>query len=74
MLRLVPLPPEGRQRPGNLHGWVSLALVEACLHQLQAPVVGIPGGAAVGGQSAPLPWVGVQGEPIGLDHRDHRVS
>jgi hypothetical protein len=72
VLGSVPFPPESRQRPRNLDVFAGPSLLQPLQHQLEAPVVGIPGGAKVGGQGAPLPWGGAEGEPVGLDHRAHR--
>jgi len=58
VLGAVPLPPQRRQRPGHLHVKAGGTLVEALLDQVQAPVEGTPGRAAVRPQRPLLPGWG----------------
>jgi hypothetical protein len=68
----IPLPPQLGQGPWHLDVLTSVTLVESGFHQLQAPVVGDPGGTAVGRQSTALGWGRVQREPVGLHDPGHR--
>src|SRR6266545_6113656 len=58
LLGAVPFPPQLRQGPRYLDVVACTALVETGLDQLKAPVVGDPGGAAVGrpGLAAVAVW------------------
>jgi hypothetical protein len=67
----VPLPSQFRKRPRHPHVLAGLPLVHAGVDQLQAPVVGEPGRAEVGGEAALLAWGGIEGELVGLEHRGH---
>src|SRR6266545_5700870 len=71
LLGAVPLPSQRWKRPGHLDVLAGATLVETAGDQLQAPVVGEPGRAGMGGEAALLAWGGVQGELVGLEHRGH---
>jgi hypothetical protein len=71
---LIPLPPQLGQGPRHFDVLTGPTLLQALLDQPQSPVVGIAGGATVGGKDAPLSWGGVEGEPVGLDHRGHGAA
>src|SRR4029453_8182352 len=53
VLRPVPFPPQLGQGPWHRHLRVGSVLVEVGLDQRQTPVVGDPGGSAVGGKGTP---------------------
>jgi hypothetical protein len=71
VLNAIPFPLKFRKCPWNPHARVCLALFESLLDQLEAPIMGNPGGTAVGGEGSPLPRGGIEGEPIGLEHGGH---
>src|SRR4029453_15489599 len=71
VLSAIPFPLKFRKCPWNRHARVCLALFESLLDQPEAPIMGNPGGTAVGGQGSLLPRGGIEGEPIGLEHGGH---
>jgi hypothetical protein len=70
----VPLPPQFGKGPGHLNGGIKATLVQPRLNEVQAPIVGDPGSAAVRRQCSALPRCGVQREPVALGHHGHLAS
>jgi hypothetical protein len=73
LLGAVPLSPQFGKGPRHVDILTSATLVKSRLDQLQGPVVGDPGGTAVGRQSTTLGCSRVQRKPVGLHHRSHRA-